>query len=62
MVPEKEIFKVFLPDMGSYVYFGHVTNIMLMNFISLFLQAYIQNLAENDPVVTNIASSSFTCK
>ena len=31
---------------------------MLMNFISVFLQACIQNFAENDPVVTK--KSKFT--
>ena len=31
---------------------GHVTSIILMNFISLYLQAYIQNLAEDGLVVT----------
>ena len=44
---------------GSHL--GHVTSIMLMNFHFL-VQAYIQNLAENGPVVTDKTSLSFICK
>ena len=51
MVPGKKIFKMFtVYEHGSHP--GHVTSIILMNFISLYLQAYIQNLAEYGPVVT----------
>ena len=31
---------------------GHVTNIILMIFISMYLKAYIQNLVKNGPVVS----------
>ena len=30
---------------------GHVTSIMLINFFSMYLKAYIQNLVKNGPVV-----------
>ena len=49
----KEDFSSVLTIYGHGSHLGHVTSIMLMNFISLSLQAYIQNLAENGPVVTD---------
>ena len=44
---------------GSHL--GHVTSIMLMNFhfLVLYLQAYIQNLAENGPVVAEKSKFNF---
>ena len=58
----KEDFISVLTIYGHDSHLCHVTSIMLMNFISLSLQAYIQNLAENGPVVTDKTSSSFICK
>ena len=51
LVPEKKIFEGFLPYMnGSYL--GHVTSIILLIFILMYLKVYIQNLAKNGPVIS----------
>ena len=47
-VLEKKIFEGFYH--GGHL--GHVTRIMLTNFISLYLKAFIQNLVQNGPVVS----------
>ena len=51
-VLEKKIFEGFLPYIGMAANIGHVTRIMLTNFISLNLKAFIQNLVQNGPVVS----------
>ena len=50
-VPEK-IFEGFLPYMGMVAIIGHVTSIILMIFISMYVKAYIQNLVKNGLVVS----------
>ena len=42
---------------GSHL--GHVISIMLIDFHYLVLQAYIQNLADNGPVVTEKSKFKF---
>ena len=42
----------FFTKYGYGGHLGHVTSIILMNFISLYLKAYIQNLVENSSVVS----------
>ena len=49
-VLEKKILEVFT-IYGHGGHLGHVTRIMLTNFISLYLKAFIQNLVQNGPVV-----------
>ena len=49
---EKKIFEGFLPYLGMVAIIGHVTSIILMNFISMYIKAYIQNLVKNGPVVS----------
>ena len=49
LVPGKKFFSVFT-IYGSHL--GHVTSIMLINLISLFLKNYKQNLVENGPLVS----------
>ena len=57
-VPGKKILKCFtIYRHGSHL--GHVTSILLMNFNFRVLQAYIQNLAENGPVVTEKRKFNF---
>ena len=51
-IPEKKIFEGSLPYMGMVAIIGHVTSIILMIFISMFIKAYIQNLVTNGPVVS----------
>ena len=51
-ISEKKISEGFLPYFGMVAIIGHVTSIILMNFISMYIKAYIQNLVKNGPVVT----------
>ena len=51
-ISEKKIFEGFLPYMGMVTIIGHVTSIIFMNFISMYIKAYIQNLVKNGPVVS----------
>ena len=48
----EEDFWRFLIIYGRGGHLGHVTSIMFIDFISLYLKAYIQNLVENDPFVS----------
>ena len=59
MVPGKKIFKVLLPYNRHGSHIVHVTCKMLLNFINLYLQAYIQHLVENGPVVSNKRKLNF---
>ena len=48
---EEDFLRVFtIYGRGSHL--GHVTRIMLTDFISLYLKAFIQNLVQNGPVVS----------
>ena len=51
-VLEKKIFEGFFTIYGHSGHLGHVTRIMLQIFISLYLKAFIQNLVQNGPVVS----------
>ena len=51
-ISEKKIFEGFLPYLGMVAIIGHVTSIIFMNFISMDIKAYIQNLVKNGPVVS----------
>ena len=51
-ISEKTIFEGFLQYLGMVAIIGHVTSIILMNFISMYIKAYIQNLVKNGPVVS----------
>ena len=51
-VPEKKIFEGFFTIYGRGSHLGHVTSIMLKNFISLYLKAFVQNLVQNGSVVS----------
>ena len=44
---------------GNDSHLGHVTRIMLTNFHSLYLKAFIQNLVQNGPVVSEKIWSEF---
>ena len=59
----KEDFQSVFTIYGHGSHLGHVSSIMLMNFhflkIKMYLQAYIQNLAENGPVVTEKRKFNF---
>ena len=48
---EEDIFKVFT-IYGHGGHLGHVTSIISKIFISMYLKAYIQNLVQNWPVVS----------
>ena len=43
-IPEMKIFEGVLPYMGMVAIIGHVTSIILMNFITMYIKAYIQTL------------------
>ena len=45
-IPEKKIFEGVLPYMGMVAIIGHVTSIILMNFTSMYIKAYIQDLVK----------------
>ena len=49
-VPGKKIFEGFLPYLDMVAIIGHVTGIILMKFISMYIKAYIQFLVKNGPV------------
>ena len=51
-VLEKKIFEVFFSIYWHGSHLGHVTRIMLTNFHFLDLKAFIQNLVQNGPVVS----------
>ena len=51
-ISENKIFEGFLPYLGIVAIIGHVISIILMNFISMYIKAYIQNLVKNGPVVS----------
>ena len=57
LLPEKKILRDFtIYRLGGHL--GHVTSIMLIFcFISMNLKAYIQNLVENGPVVSEKSKS-----
>ena len=59
LVPGKNVFKGVFTIYGHGGHLGHVTNIILLNFISLYLKAYIINLVKNGPVVSEKASFNF---
>ena len=48
----EKIFEGFFTIYGHGGHLGHVTRILLKNFISLYLKAFIQNLVQNDTVVS----------
>ena len=52
LVLEKKIFEGVFTIYVHGGHLGHVTSIMLINFISMYLKAYIQNLVKNSPVVS----------
>ena len=69
MVPGKKIFKVFLPciSMAAILVMWHYVDefsLPCSYILTLhsYIQAYIQNLAENGPVVTDKMSLGFICK
>ena len=43
-----EVFNIY----GHGDHLGHVTSTMSLNSISIYLKAYIQNLVQNDPLVS----------
>ena len=51
-VLEKKIFEVFFTIYGHGGHLGHVTSILIKNFISLYLKAFIQNLVQNGTIVS----------
>ena len=48
----KKIFEAFFTIYGRSSELGYVTSIMLMDFHSLYLKAYMQNLYKNGQVVS----------
>ena len=58
-ISEKKIFEGFLPYLDMVAIIGHVTSIILMNFISIYIKAYIQNLVKNGPVVSEKTCFNF---
>ena len=54
-LPEKifERFLVLFTIYGHSSHLGHVTRLMLIVFISMYLKAYIQNFVKNGPVVSD---------
>ena len=48
----EEDFKGVFTIYGHGGHLGHVTSIMLINFLSLYLKAFIQNLVQNGSVVS----------
>ena len=51
---------LYVYENGSHL--GHVTSIILVNFISLYPQNYIQNLVENAPVVSEKSEIKFVIR
>ena len=59
LVPGKKMFEGFFTIYEHGGHLSHMTSIMLLNLIYMFLKPYIQNLIKNDLVASEKTSFNF---